>query len=422
MFKKIVLDNGLRIILVPEKRNRTVTVLTLVKTGSKYETKEINGISHLLEHLFFKGTKKKPRPIDLVEPLDRIGGVYNAFTSEEYTGYFAKVSAQHFDLALDFVSDIYLNSKLDMEDIEKEKGVIIEEINMYYDHPSSYVQTLWRRLLYGDQPAGWDVAGTKESVARISRLQLLDYMRSQYVAENTILCFAGNIPKEKEIVLKVKNYFKKIRERQAKNKKPVVEKQEKPEVLVHKKETDQTHFCLGVRGYDLFDKRKYIQEILALILGGMMSSRLFVRIREELSLAYNIHTYSFSETDTGYLFTQTGVDNRKADKAVSEILKEYKKISSRLVPLRELKKAKENFMGKMEIVLESSDAQASFYANQELLKNEILTPKEIYAKINKITRRDVMRVAQDLFKPQKLNLALIGPFEDKKNFQRILRI
>lgn len=419
-FKKITFPNGLRVISVKDKTSEAITVLVLVGTGSKYETKDTSGISHLLEHMLFKGTKTKPTPIDIVEPLDRVGGVYNAFTGEEYTGYFAKVSADNFDLALDVISDIYLNSKLDEKEMQKEKGVIIEEINMYLDHPASYVQTLWTRLLYGDQPAGWDIAGTKETVSKITKEQLSKYIESQYTASNTVVCVAGNVPNEKELVLKIKKHFSDIKEAKPKPKPAVIEKQNKPEVLVFNKKTDQTHFCLGVRGYNIFDKRRYAQEILSLVLGGMMSSRLFIKIREELSLCYYIKTNSTSDTDTGFLVSQTGADNTRVEKAITEILKEYKKISEIEVPSGELKKAKDNLKGKMALALETSDAQASFFGMQELLENQVLSPKEIYGKIDKITKRDILKLSSDIFKPEKLNLALIGPFEDKIKFQKLL--
>lgn len=421
-FKKITFPNGLRLISVQDKTSEAVTVLILVATGSKYETKETSGISHLLEHMLFKGTKTKPTPIDIVEPLDRVGGAYNAFTAEEYTGYFAKVSANNFDLALDTIADIYLNSKLDEKEIQKEKGVIIEEINMYFDHPSSYVQNLWTRLLYGDQPAGWDIAGKKETVLKITRAQLADYIESQYVASNTVVCVAGNVPDEKELVSKIKKHFSNIKKTAPKLKSAVIEKQAKPEVLLFNKPTDQTHFCLGARGYNIFDKRRYGQEILSSILGGMMSSRLFVKIREELSLCYYIKTNSSSDTDTGFLVSQTGADNSRVEKAIVEILKEYKKISQNEVPAQELKKAKDNLKGKMALLLETSDAQASFYGMQELLERKLLSPKEIYDKINKITGKDLLHLSQDIFKPEKLNLALIGPFSEKDKFQNLLKI
>jgi len=420
MFKKTILKNGLRIVAVPDKRIKAVTVLVLVGTGSKYEEKNTNGISHLLEHLLFKGTKRKPAPIDIVDPLDRVGGAYNAFTSEEVTGYYAKVGSEHFDLALDVISDIYLNSKLDAREIGKEKDVVIEEINMYQDHPTSYVQILWNNLLYGDQPAGWNIAGTKETVKNISRDQIAKYMKSQYVASNTVVCVAGDVPNQFES--KIKKCFSNIGTKDAFKKPAVVENQIRPECLVHQKNTDQTHFCLGVRGYSLSNSKKYGQEILGAILGGMMSSRMFVKIREELGLCYYIRTNSSSDTDAGFLVTQTGVDNGKAEKAVSAILKEYKKVAQKGIPLTELKKGKDNLKGKMALMLETSDAQASFYGLQEVLQKKVLQPKEIYDKINKVSRRDILKISQEIFRPEKLNLSLIGPFKDKRRFQNLLKL
>lgn len=420
MFKKTTLKNGLKIITVPQKGTQAVTVLILSGTGSKYEKRDTSGISHLLEHLLFKGTKKRPNQIAISEPLDRVGGIYNAFTGEDYTGYFAKVDAKHFDLALDVISDIYLNSKLELKEIKKEKGVIIEEINMYHDHPSSYVQSMWGKVLYGDQPAGWDIAGTKESVLAITRKQLVDYMRTQYTGSNTIVCIAGNISENVEA--KVKKYFSKISVEKIVDKSPVVERQTQPESFVKYKDTDQTHFCLGVRGYNLFHPDRFVLELLGLILGGMMSSRLFIRVREQLSLAYYIRASVSSDPDTGFLVAQAGVDNKRVEKAISVILEEYKKMASKKISFKELKKAKDHYKGKMALVFEASDAQASFYGAQELLEKNILTPEQIYVKINKVSVDDILRVSKDVFKPEKLNLALIGPFKDEKRFNKLLKL
>jgi predicted Zn-dependent peptidase len=419
MFYKTTLKNGLRIITVPQKNSQAVTVLVLVGTGSKYETKEISGISHFLEHMFFKGTRKRPTTVAIAETLDRVGGIFNAFTSEEYTGYFAKVDSSHLDLALDWVADIFLNSKLDEKEIAKEKGVISEEINMRYDHPMTYVQTLWTKLLYGDQPAGWDVAGTKESVAGISRDRLMDYMKKQYVASNTVVCVAGNFANY-DVEKEVKKYFSKISKDKAYSKPGVEERQTKPEILLEERKTDQAHLCLGVRAYNLFHSDRYVQEVLGTVLGGMMSSRLFIKVRERLGLAYYIHTSAEADTDTGFLMTQAGVDNNKVELSISTILKEYKRFSQIKVPQKELQKAKDYTKGKMALLLESSDAQASFYGTQELLEKKILTPEEINDRINKVKQSDILRVAKDIFQPQKLNLALIGPFTDKKPFEKIL--
>ncbi|MFC1663839.1 M16 family metallopeptidase [Patescibacteria group bacterium] len=421
MFKKTTLKNGLRIITVPQKETQAVTVLVLVGTGSKYETKETSGISHFLEHLFFKGTKKRPSTTDIVEPLDKIGGIYNAFTSQDFTGYFAKVEASKLNIALDWVSDVYLNSLLPNKEIKKEKGVIIEEINMYYDHPMTYVQVLWNKLLYGNQPAGWDVAGTKESVAKINRNQLLDYMRSQYVASNTIICLAGKMDSEKAMN-KAKKYFSKIKKAKFQQKAPVIERQTKPQVLSFFKKTDQTHLVLGVRGYNIFHPQRYTQELLGVILGGMMSSRVFIRIREKMGIAYYVRTDVSQDPDTGFLTTLAGVKNKSLEKAIIAILKEYRKISQKKISTKELQKAKDYTKGKMALILESSDNLASFYGFQEVLEREILTPKEIFKKIDEISKDDIMKVAKDIFQPQKLNLALIGPIKNKEKIKKLLKL
>ncbi len=420
MYQKTTLKNGLRIITVPQKGTQAATVLVLVGTGSKYETKEINGISHFLEHLLFKGTKKRPTPMAITETLDRVGGIYNAFTGKEYTGYFAKVEASHLDLALDWVSDIYLNSLLPKKEIEKERRVIIEEINTYLDMPMIYVGELWERLLYGDQPAGWEVLGTKENISRIKRERILNYMKNQYVASNTIICLTGKIGSK--AVEKVKGYFSEMKTIKSRPKSPVIEKQNKPQSLLYPKKTDQAHLALGVRAYNLFHPQKYTLELLEVILGGMMSSRLFMEIREKLGIAYYIKTNSEINPDTGYLVTQVGVDNKNVKKAILTILKEYKKISQKRVPQNEIKKVKDCIKGKTALLLELSDAQASFYAGQELLEKKILTPEEIFKKIDKISQSDILKVAKDIFQPQKLNLALIGPFKDKRKFQKLLKL
>lgn len=421
MFYKTILKNGLRIITVPQKTSQSLTILILVGTGSKYEEKEKNGISHFLEHMFFKGTKKRPSLRAVSETLDKIGGIYNAFTSEEYTGYFAKVESSHFELALDWVSDIFLNSLLPEKEIEKERRVIIEEINMYYDDPMSYLQILWPKLLYGDQPAGWPVTGTKESLANIKREDLVNYFKSQYVAQNTIVCVAGNFEK-KLIIEKIKKYFSKIRTEKPKEKPKVKENQKKPELILHTRETEQTHLSLGVRGYNLFHPKKYALEILGLILGGMFSSRLSLIFRDKLGIAYYINTSVEINPDTGFLVTNTGVDTKNVFKAISTILREYKNISQKKVSKEELKKAKDYLKGKTAIFLESSDAQASFYGMQELLKKEILTPQEIFKKIDQVSQNDILKVAKDIFQPSKLNLAIIGPLKEKNKLEKLLKI
>ncbi len=405
------LSNGLRTITIPIKNTRVATVFVLVKTGSKYEEKKTSGISHFLEHMLFKGTTKRPTPLKIAEDLDKVGGIYNAFTGEEYTGYYAKVNSKKLSLALDWVSDIYINSTLPEKEVEKERGVIKEEINMYFDNPMLYCQTIFQELLYGDQPAGWDVAGTKETVSSISKEDLSSYMNSQYVSENTVVAVAGNIDKEKT-EKEIASAFSGIKEGRAKKAYPVVEKQNKPETSVFYKETDQTHFILGARAFNIFSDYRYSQKLLASVLGGMMSSRLFSKIREEMGLAYYIKTDIDSNPDTGVLYTSAGVENSKINEAVSVIMEEYRKICKEKIPEEELLKAKEHIKGKMAINLESSDSLAYFHTVNELLEGKEHTLEEVFRSIDSVTVEDIQKTAEKIFRPENINLAIIGPHKE----------
>lgn len=413
MYKKTTLKNGLRVITVPVENANSVTVLILVGTGSKYETKDINGISHFLEHMFFKGTEKRPDTLAISETLDRIGGEYNAFTSKEVTGFWAKVDKKHFDVAFDWISDIFLNSKFEEEEIQREKGVIIEELNMYLDTPMSYVSELFDDLLYGDQPAGWRIVGEKENILSFDRAKITDYFKTHYSNKNTIVCVAGDVD-TKKIQGKINKYFDKIEEGSAPEKLTVKEDQDKPGVLIHHKKTDQTHFCLGVRAYNMFDKRKYTLNLMSVILGGNMSSRLFISVRERNGLAYYVHTSFDATTDAGYLVTQAGIKNNSLERATALILREYQDLKNKEITEQELQKAKDYFRGKLALSLDATDAQASFYATQEVMGQEVLTPEEKLKMIDKVTVNDIKKVAEDIFKPERLNLAVIGPIEENK--------
>jgi len=419
-YQKFTLKNGLRLVTVPMKNTRAVTVLVLVGTGSKYETKNINGISHFLEHMFFKGTKKRPNTLAIAETLDRVGGEYNAFTDKEVTGYWAKVDSKHVDLALDWVSDIFLNSKLNQKEIEREKGIIIEELNMYLDNPSRHVGDLWDKLLYKNQPAGWLILGEKETIRKMTRTDFINYLKSHYSSHNTVIAAAGNI--NRDVKNKIQNYFEAINVVSSPKKNKVIEKQKRPETLIHYKKTDQTHLVLGVRGYDIFHSDKYVLNILSIILGGSMSSRLWIKIREREGLAYYVRTGIDAATDTGYLYTRAGIDNNRVDRAIQIILENYQLIRDKKVDKEELRKAKDFIKGRTILAMEESDEQAGFYAGQELIENRILTLEEKFAKIEAVTANDIQRVAKDIFRPEKLNLALIGPFEDKKKFEKLLKI
>jgi len=414
-------ESGLRLVSIPMEGTKTATVLVLVGTGSKYETKEINGISHFLEHMMFKGTTKRPGKMDIARELDAIGAEYNAFTGKEYTGYYAKASMEKLDTIMDVVFDIFLNSKLAQEDIDTERGVIVEELNMYRDMPQRYVGDLFEKLLYGDQPAGWDIGGEKETVMSLKREQFVNYFNSHYVAKNTIIAVAGNV--DPEVVKdKAAKYFADIRKNDSVTKLPVVEKQSEPQTLIHYKKTDQTHFHLGFRSFNMYDERKYALAVLGTVLGGGMSSRLFEEVRDKRGLAYYVGASNDTATDAGYFMVKAGVNNEKVFEAIKVVVDEIRKIKDNGITAEELQRAKDNISGSMALGLEHSDAVANAYAGPVLFENKVLTPEEELGKIKKVTLQEVHDVAKEVFDNKNLNLAVIGPFKDDKIFKRILNI
>ena len=410
MIKKTTLKNGLRIITIPMKDTNSATILVMTKTGSRDEDKEINGISHFLEHMVFKGTKKRPNTLAIAEELDGVGGESNAATGPEETLYYAKVNGKHIDLALDVVSDIFLNPELREEDIERERGVIIEEINMYQDTPMSYVSVLFEKLLYEKENVGWNIAGEKKNILKFKRKDFLEYRKKHYTAKNTVVCVSGKID-SKKLIEKIKKDFSKINKQNPKKRNKIKETQKSPQDLIYYKKTDQTHLCIGARAYNIFHPDKYALSLLSVILGGNMSSRLFMSVREKEGLAYYVKTTTEGYTDTGYIVTQAGVDNKRVERTIEIILNEYKKIKEKGVSLGELTKAKEYVKGRAILGLESSDDMASFAASQEILTGNILTLKQKFEKINKVKESDIQKVAKEIFVPEKLNLALIGPFK-----------
>ena len=339
-FTKKVLKNGLRVIIVPMKDNPTVTVLVLVEAGSKYEEKRINGISHFLEHMCFKGTTKRPKTIDVSKELDALGSQYNAFTGQEYTGYYAKSSAKHFVQIFDIISDIYLNGTFPAKEVEKEKGVIVEEINMYEDLPHRHVQELIMKLLYGDQPAGWGIAGEKTNIVKFNRDDLVKYKSEHYLPEATVIIIAGHV-NEKDAMREVKKAFANIPRGKKSGKAKVQEKQSKPEALVKFKKTDQTHLVLAVRTYALKSKKNAALSVLGAILGGGMSSRLFQRLREEMGVGYYVRAMNDASIDHGFFEISAGVDNKRINEVIQAVIAECNALKISLVEKAEMEKAKD---------------------------------------------------------------------------------
>ncbi len=420
-FNKKILKNGLRIVTIPQKDVLAVTVLVLVEAGSKYEDRNINGLSHFLEHMCFKGTKKRPTALDITRELDSIGAEYNAFTSHEWTGYYAKAQAHELDTLIDVLSDMYINPVFDAAEIEKEKGVIIEEINMYEDTPQRRVGELFMHLLYGDQPAGWDVGGRKEVIHALNRNHFVDYRNKHYLADATTVVVAGNFDKNK-IIKKIEIAFKEIPSGDKAGKLKVHENQKEPQVFTKFKDTDQTHLVIGCRAFDAYDKRRYALEVLTNILGGGMSSRLFQHVREKLGAAYYVRAEADLLTDHGFFSVSAGVEHSKLEIVIKAILEELRSMANLAVTEKELKSSKDHLAGRTVLGLETSDALAMYYGGQEILKEKLETPTEYLENIKKVTREDVINVAKFIFQNSKLNLALIGPVKDGTKLKAMLSL
>lgn len=412
--------NGLRILTVPSKESLSFQATVLVNTGAEFETKSANGISHFLEHLCFKGTKKRPSNLEITQVLDNVGGSYNAFTSDEITGYWAKVASKDKDLALDIVSDIYLNSQFPEKEIEKEKGVIIEEINMYRDVPQQYVWDLWHKLLYGDQSAGWSTLGLKQNIKKFKRDNFLEYRLKQYRAKSTLIVISGNFQTQ-EMIEKIRSEFKDISKGKGKNKIQTKEKQNKPQVLLEEKKTDQAHLLLGLRGINLFDRRRYALDVLDAVFDGGMSGILFQTVREKLGAAYYVRSIVSSNTDYGFWAVKAGIDNGRLEIILEAILKEWKKLRITLLSSKEITKAKNYLYGRIVLSMENVHNVANDFAYQELLKKKIETPQEYLKNIKKVTAYDLRKVAQDLLISRHLNLTLISPYKNKEKLVKLLK-
>jgi len=419
-YKKTTLKNGLRVVTVPMQNTQTATVVIMVGVGSRYETEKEAGLSHFIEHMFFKGTQKRPTTLDISEELDAIGGEFNAFTWKDKTGYYAKVDSKHVNVALDVVSDMYLNSKIDPQEIEKEKGTILQELNMYEDTPMRNVGDIFENLLYAKSPLGREIVGHKKTIGSFKREDFVDYMKRFYVANDTIICVAGKF-NEKEILSRIDKYFAKM----AKGKKPemiqIKENQKNPSFKIKFKKTDQTHLIIGARAYRQNHKDRFALALLSIILGGNMSSRLFTEVREKRGLAYYVRTEVEAYKECGYLATQSGVEHKNLETAVITILQEYKKIADSGVSKKELQNAKDFIKGKSVMGLEASDEVAMFFIDQELIRKKIMTMDEIFKKIDKVTEKDILKVAQYVFRNSRLNLAVIGPHKNADKIKKILK-
>jgi predicted Zn-dependent peptidase len=417
VFERHALANGVRVLTAPMPHAQSVSCFVMLAAGSRYEAPEARGIAHFCEHMFFKGTERRPTARDIAGEIDGIGGEFNAFTGKEYTGYYVKCAAETRDVALDVLTDMVRHSKLDPEEIEREKGVIVEEMNMYFDTPRDYVGAVYESLLYGDQPLGWEIIGRKETVRAATRETFLDYLGRWYVPERIVVGVGGRIGDG--LLERIGELLGDLEARTTEAPAPAVLPENGGPVRVHTKQSDQAHLILGARSYPLGHPDRYALQLLATVLGGGMSSRLFTQVRERRGLAYYVFGTNSSYTDAGSLYAQAGVDINRIDDAVSTIVAELRAIANEPVPAAELEKARSFAKGRFVLQLESPHGTIMFGLRREVLEGRPEEPAAVLAGLDAVTAEDVRRVAREVL-GGRLWLAVIGPFDDAARFERLL--
>ncbi|HWB55928.1 MAG TPA: pitrilysin family protein [Gaiellaceae bacterium] len=419
-FERTTLPNGLRVVTADMPAAKSVACFVMIAAGSRYETRETNGIAHFAEHMFFKGTENRPTARQIAGEIDAIGGEFNAFTGKEYTGYYVKCAAEYRDTALDVLVDMLRHSKFDSEEIEREKGVIVEEMNMYYDTPRDYVDGVYDDLLYGDQPLGWDVIGTKETVRAASRETFMGYLDRWYRSPRMVAGLGGAIGGD--ALDRLESLLGDVRDGSTGSPEPASWTQGEPRVKLHTKTSDQAHLRIGVHSYPLGHPDRYALMLLATVLGGGMSSRLFTEVRERRGLAYYIYGFNQGYTDTGTLYAQGGVDIQRIDDAVATIVAEFGRIAREPIEADELEKARNFAKGRLVLSLEDPKGMISFGLRDEVLEGKVREPDEVLAALDRVTLDDVSRVAEDVVREERLNLALVGPFDDPERFEKLLAL
>jgi predicted Zn-dependent peptidase len=417
-FERQTLSNGLRLITAPMPQAQSVSCFVMLAAGSRYETRESSGIAHFAEHMFFKGTERRPTARDIAGEVDSIGGEFNAFTGKEYTGYYVKCAAEHRDVALDVIVDMLRNSKFDSEEITREKGVIVEEMNMYFDTPRDFIDGVYEELVYGDHPLGWDIIGRKETIHNATRETFMDYLAHWYKPSRMVVGVGGRV--SDDLGGRIEELLGDLEDAPTGSPLPAPEVLNGSRVKVHTKHSDQAHICLGVRSRPIVDPDRYVLMALSTVLGGGMSSRLFTEVRERRGLAYYVFATNHAYTDAGSLYAQAGVDIERIDDAVSTIAGELKKIAAESVPEDELLKAKSFAKGRFVLQIESPHGLINFGLRREVLEGRAVEPEEVLAGVEAVTAADVQRVAQELISDKALRLAVIGPFDDAERFEKLL--
>ena len=419
VFERHTLSNGLRVLTAPLPHAQSVACFVMLAAGSRYEDAANRGIAHFAEHMFFKGTERRPSSRDLTTIVDGIGGEFNAFTSKEYTGYYVRCAGADRDVALDVLVDMLRHSKFDPEEVEREKGVILEEMNMYYDTPRDYISSLYEELMFGDNPLGWETLGTKETVRGATRDTFVDYVGRWYTPRRMVVGVSGKIGDD--LLPTLESLLGDMGGNGAGSPPPAqLERDGRPRVRVHHKDSDQAQICVGVPSYPLEHPDRYALQLLATVLGSGMSSRLFIEVRERRGLAYYVYGLNHSYTDAGTLLAQGGVDLARVDEAVRVVVEQFRRMAEETVPADELEKARSLAKGRFVLQTESPQGLVLFGLRREVLEGRAAEPEELLAGLDAVTAEDVQRVAQDLIATDALHVAVIGPFDDEERFASLI--
>jgi len=421
LYQKTTLDNGLRVVTSSMPHTRSVCICFFIGTGSRYELPEQAGLSHFVEHLCFKGTERRPTAKDISETIDGIGGILNGGTDKELTVYWAKVARPHFTLALDLLVDMLRNSRFDPVEMENERKVIIEEINMGMDSPQGRVDMLIDELIWPEQPLGRDVAGSKETVSAIGRDMVQDYLSRNYLPGNTVVSVAGDIRHE-EVVESMDEVLGGWSDGEHGTWFPADNSQDASRLVVEQRDTEQVYLCLSARGLPHDHPDRFNLALLNLVLGEGMSSRLFQEIRERRALAYDVHSHISHFHDSGSVNVYGSVDPKKMEDVVEAILGELGKLKDDPVPENEIKKAKELGKGRLMLRMEDTRSVAGWMGGQELLMGNIRTVDEVVAIVDAIEAGELQRVARELFLTDKLCLAVVGPCPEEERLMKLLRL
>jgi predicted Zn-dependent peptidase len=416
-FQRTTLANGARVLTAPMSHAQSVSCFLMYAAGSRYERREESGIAHFAEHLFFKGTERRPTARDIATEIDAIGGEFNAFTGKEVTAYYVKCAAETRDVALDVLVDMLRNSRFDADEIEREKGVIVEEMNMYADTPRSYIGNVWERHVYGDQPLGWDIIGTEETIRAATRETFAGYLDRWYRPERMVIGLGGRVGDD--VSERLEQLLGDLPAEATGTPEAVVLPEDGGPVRIHTKQSDQAHLVIGAPSYPHGHPDRYALQLLATVLGGGMSSRLFTEVRERRGLAYYVYCGNNSYADAGTLAAQAGVDLNRIDEAVETIVAELRRVVTESVPADELEKARSFAKGRFVLGLESPHATIMFGLRREVLEGRAIEPDEVLAGLDAVTVEDLERVAAEILGGS-LRLAVIGPFDDPARFERLL--